>query len=200
MMSTACRTARLKLRRRGLRPGIAGTARRARRGLTLFETALWSVVAVVAIAGIIAGFVTLQANLRESQTSQLVQTLMGSVRGLYTASINYTGISAAVLVNAGDVPARFVRGTDIQSPEGGDITLAGWDGGFAIAVETDRDGTCITILSSFLGHAQLTGIATLATIPASITAATATVTTGHDTVAEINTACAANSNVVLEFS
>ena len=189
---------------------IYPTRGRRRRGLTIFETGLWATIFVFVVAGLITTYTTVTNNYRESQTSQLLQSIVASVRSLYTNSVDYRGLTADVLVNAGDVPAQFVRmqsGTgNIISPEERAITLAGWDGGFAVGLETERTGTCITALTAFIGNPAVTAARTAGSIslPSSGTNNTAANNLtrrqgSNQPVSRINTACDANENVIIEF-
>ena len=179
-------------------------ARRRRRGLTIMEAVFWMGGFAILVASILGLYVVFTNNQREIQTRQLVQTIIGAVRGLYASNVNYAGLTAAVLVNAGEIPANYVRGTAIETPHGGAVTLGGWDGGWSVGIVNARTDTCIAVLSDFVEgtgfHEQVTGAANLAAIPASIVDATATATTIIGSVAAVNTACAAaNKNLVLEF-
>ena len=178
--------------------------RRRRRGVGLAETIFWMVVVVLVIGGVLGLFANIMNSQRELQTRQLVQQVIAGVQGLYTSSTNYTGLSAAVLVNAGEISAQYVRGTAINTPDGGAVTLGGWDGGWSLGVANDRTDICIAVLSDFVDGSgffnQLTGAANPASIPATLVDGSATATTIVASIAAINTACAtANRNIVLEF-
>ena len=190
--------------------GSSGRARRSRRGLSIFEVGLWATLFVFVIVGLITAFNNIIDNYRETQTSQLVQSLVASTRAIYINSIDYRGLSADVLVNAGDVSAQYVRMRsgigNIISPEEKAITLSGWDGGFALGLETGRKGTCIAVISAFIGNPAITAARAVAsiTLPSSGTTANAANNLtrrqgGNQPVARINTACDTNQNVIIEF-
>ena len=182
----------------------ARVGRRRRRGVGLVDTIFWMVVVVLVIAGTLALFAQISNSQRELQTRQLVQQVIAGVASLYTSSVNYTGLTAAVLVNAGEISTQFVRGTAINTPDGGAITLGGWDGGWSMGIANTRTDVCIAVLSDFVSGSglfnQLTGANNPATVPASLVDASATATTIVGSIAAVNTACAtANKNIVLEF-
>lgn len=176
-------------------------SRRGRRGVTIIEAVLWLAIVAVVVGGIMLGFATLTNNQREVQTRQLMQTVLASVRQLYAGSIDYTGLSAAVLVNAGDIPAQFVRGTAIETPDGNAVTLGGWDGGWAVALADLRNEVCVAVLQDFVNNDQLTGVDVEAAAPATINdAATANTITEVANIGAVSTACTAtNDSVTLEF-
>lgn len=187
-------------------PGKSGGRwpRRNRRGFALMEMVLTLIVIIFALAGVFGIYSLITQSQREMQTRQLVQHIIGGVRGLYTSSVNYTGLTAAMLVNASKVPENYVRGTAIETPFGGAVTLGGWDGGWSVGIVNTRTDTCIAVLSEFVDgtgfHDQLTGAANVAAVPSPLVDASASATTIIASVAAINTACAgANKNLVLEF-
>ena len=63
-----------------------------------------------------------------------MQQVVSGVHSLHTSSVNYTGLTAAPLVNAGEIPSNHVRGTSIETPYGGAVTLGGWDGGRSVGI------------------------------------------------------------------
>ncbi len=185
-------------------PSASRRTRCRRRGLTIMEAVFWMGGFAILVASMLGLYVVFTNNQRELQTRQLVQTVIGAVRGLYASNVNYTGLAPAILVNAGEIPLNYVRGTAIETPYGGAVTLGGWDGGWAMGIVNTRTDACIAILSDFVSgtgfHEQVTGAANLAAVPAAITAATATATTIVGSVAAVNTACAAaTKNLVIEF-
>ena len=187
---------RLKTPRMAARP----FARACRRGLTIFETALWAVLLVLVVAGAIAVYTGTTSNLRESQTVQLAQNLVSSVRAIYSNTINYAGLSPALLINAGDVLPQY-QGTTagtIITPEDEPVLLTGWDGGYVMYVQTERTGTCLALLSAFLDNPAVAHSVTSADLT-TLAAPTAFTATATASIAAANTACAANTNVVIGF-
>ncbi len=182
----------------------ANVGRRRRRGVGLVETIFWMVIVVVVISGVLGLFAQIQNSQRELQTRQLVQQVIAGVSSLYTSSTDYSGLTAAMLVNAGEVSTQFVRSTAINTPDGGAVTLGGWDGGWSLGIVNTRTDICIAVLSDFVSGSgffnQLTGAANPAAVPAALVDASATATTIVGSIAAINTACSsANRNIVLEF-
>ena len=179
-------------------------SRRRQRGSWLTENIYSLILYAVALLLALGLFALGYDTIRKNQTKQMVQFIIGGVRGLYASNVNYSGLSAAILVNAGEIPAQYVRGTSIETPFGGAVTLGGWDGGWSMGIANDRTDICIALLSQFVSGSgffdQLTGVATPATVPATLVDGSATATTIVATVASVSTACAGtNRNMVLEF-
>ncbi|MDE0305655.1 MAG: hypothetical protein OXI87_12380 [Albidovulum sp.] len=181
-------------------PSARVRARRLRRGVTLTEASLWAAILVFVIVGLIGVYTAINNNLRESQTLQLTQHLLNSVRALYSNTINYAGLTPALLINASDVQPQYQGSTagTIISPEDEPILLTGWDSGFAIYVETGRTGTCLALLSTFLDNPEVGHSVTSADLTA-LAAPTTFTPTATASIAAANTACVANTNVILGF-
>ncbi|MDE0114392.1 MAG: hypothetical protein OXN84_19155 [Albidovulum sp.] len=181
-------------------PSVPVRARRRRRGVTLTEASLWAAILVFVVVGLIGVYTAINNNLRESQTVQLTQQLLNSVRGLYSNTVNYAGLSPALLINAGDVQPQYQGATagTIISPEDQPILLTGWNGGFVIYVQTARTGTCLAVLSAFLDNPEIAHSVTSADLTTLAAPATFTAT-ATASIAAANTACAANESVILGF-
>ncbi len=179
-------------------------ARRRFRGVGLLDSVMWIGVVVFAFVAIFGMYALVSDGQRRMQTRNLVHQVVTSVRSLYTSSVNYTGLTAAILVNSGMIAEQFVRGTAIETPYGDAVTLGGWDGGWSVGIVNDETDVCIAILSDYVDGGgffdQLTGAANPAAVPAALVDGSATATTIVASIAAINTACAsANKNIILEF-
>ena len=163
---------------------------------------------VIALMSIFSLYFLIAQGQREMQTRQLVHSIIGGVRGIYTSSVEYDGLSAAMLANASRVPENHVRGTTaaptIETPFGGEVKLGGWDGGWSMALVNERKETCIAIFTEFVDgtgfQVRVTGAANVASVPSPLVDGSATPTDIIDSVADINAAFAGtNKNLVLEF-
>lgn len=104
------------------------------KGFSLIELLL---VLAVAVLLIVVGFVLYQQNAEGARSDQAQKQLLGLRSGiarLYTTP-NYTGISAASIITAGQAPSNMVNGNALQGPWGGAVTVAAanWNGGTANA-------------------------------------------------------------------
>ena len=196
--------------------GMTGPRRR-RRGLTIIEAVFWLGGFAVLVAGVLGLYTVFTNSQREQQTRQLVANIIGAVRGLYTASVDYDGLDAEVLINAGEIPANFIRGTagdEIHTPWGGEVTLAGADGAWMIGVDvSDRTDLCIAIASDFvdgtgyheqvlradIGGSAAAGTGWASTAAGYSPAQVATNTSDIDSIGDVSTECDGGSDIRIAF-
>ena len=179
--------------------GMAAPRRRLR-GLTIIEAVFWLGGFAVLVAGVLGLYTVFTNSQREQQTRQLVANIIGAVRGLYAASTDYSDLDAEVLVNAGEIPENFVRGTDIETPWGGVITVDGTDRAWGFTIENDRTDLCIAILSDFVAgtgyHEQVLSGRAIGGTGVSLG------NTAKGILASVGTvsgACSSNQNIALVF-
>lgn len=74
---------------------------------------------------------------KQTQMQQGLTTMSMQIQGLYSGSSSYSGLDNALALKAGVVPRKLLKGSSIQTPWGGNITIApGSDlGTFTIKLE-----------------------------------------------------------------
>lgn len=164
-----------------------------KRGISLIEAVLYLVIALAVIVGGIVFFQQAQLSNQVTDTARAGVGISSQVRGLYQSqrSFGNEDLTSAVLAS-GSVPSNFQSDTGIVHPFGGDVTVNGNDGGFAMTFANLSEAACLRLATvgeggegplgtgidgmTFVGAADTAvSFATVATpgTPAPVTAATA---------------------------
>lgn len=132
---------RARLKKRGLRPGF-----------TMFETFGVLLVGAALMAGANMLINMALDFLRTSDLERAVTALSLQVKGHYAALPSYKGLDNDVAKKMGMVPKQILKGDKIQTPWGGDITLAADTSGsgadsdrFSIKVEKLSESVCLSL-------------------------------------------------------
>jgi hypothetical protein len=84
-----------------------------------------------------------------TQMEQGLSTMAMQIQGLYSGSPSYTGLTNAVALKSGSVPRKLLKGDNLKTPWGGDITIAtGTDTGtFTITLSDIKQEDCTKLCS-----------------------------------------------------
>lgn len=104
---------------------LAGALPRRRAGISLLEISGVLAIGMVVMASVMAMYGLVTTNQNIQATIQEVKDIQALVRNLYAVQTDYTGISAAAVIQSGKLPARMVdqSGQRIMTPMGNVIAL-----------------------------------------------------------------------------
>jgi prepilin-type N-terminal cleavage/methylation domain-containing protein len=182
--------------------------RRQQKGLTLIELLL---VLVVVLAIAVVGFIMFgqtAANQRAQAGQQALLSVSSGIKSMANGP-NYTGITSAVLIQAGKAPPNLVNGTTLNNPWGGTITVlsknvnGGSNNGFMVCMNQVPRSECNSVVASTAGSFAMISAGTTA-CPATTTLPSAGVvkdqfasTPVNPTAATIATACDQENNTIV---
>lgn len=117
-----------------------------KRGISLIEAVLYLVIALAVIVGGIVFFQQAQLSNQVTDTARAGVGISSQVRGLYQSqrSFGEDELTSAVLAS-GSVPSNFQSDTGIVHPFGGDVTVNGNDGGFAMTFTDMSEAACLRL-------------------------------------------------------
>ena len=117
-----------------------------KRGISLIEAVLYLVIALAVIVGGIVFFQQAQLSNQVTDTARAGVGISSQVRGLYQSqrSFGEAPLTDAVLAS-GSVPSNFQSDTGIVHPFGGDVTINGNGGGFAMTFEGMCEAACLRL-------------------------------------------------------
>mgnify|MGYP000082449871 CR=1 FL=1 len=120
-----------------------------KRGISLIEAVLYLVIALAVIVGGIVFFQQAQLSNQVTDTARAGVGISSQVRGLYQSqrSFGTADLTDAVLAS-GSVPSNFQDGTGIVHPFGGDVTVNGNDGGFAMTFADLSEAACLRLATA----------------------------------------------------
>ncbi|MBF0515095.1 MAG: pilus assembly protein PilS, partial [Desulfovibrionaceae bacterium] len=110
-------------------------------------------IGLVILAGAAAGVNAGYNHAKLSNMEQNIISLRMNIQQLFSGASDYTGLTNTVAQAAGCVPQQFVKGSNLQNPYGGAITLAaGASNTYTISVDGIPNAAC-TKLSLFQSDA-----------------------------------------------
>ncbi|MFG6573614.1 type 4 pilus major pilin [Sulfitobacter sp. 1A13353] len=117
-----------------------------KRGISLIEAVLYLVIALAVIVGGIVFFQQAQLSNQVTDTARAGVGISSQVRGLYQSqrSFGEAELTGAVLAS-GSVPSNFQSDTGIVHPFGGDVTVNGNGGGFAMTFVDMSEAACLRL-------------------------------------------------------
>jgi len=117
-----------------------------KRGISLIEAVLYLVIALAVIVGGIVFFQQAQLSNQVTDTARAGVGISSQVRGLYQSqrSFGEAELTGAVLAS-GSVPSNFQSDTGIVHPFGGDVTINGNGGGFAMTFVDMSEAACLRL-------------------------------------------------------
>jgi Tfp pilus assembly protein PilV len=117
-----------------------------KRGISLIEAVLYLVIALAVIVGGIVFFQQAQLSNQVTDTARAGVGISSQVRGLYQSqrSFGEAELSGAVLAS-GSVPSNFQSDDGIVHPFGGDVSVHGNDGGFAMTFTDMSEAACLRL-------------------------------------------------------
>lgn len=135
---------------------LSGSVRKIRKALAeddgwMLTEGVGSILFYLIMIGVGAGIVYfLFSSSKVAQMQQGISTMSMQIKGLYSASSDYSGLDNTLAVKSGVVPRKLLKGSSVKTPWGGDITLAPGtdDGAFTIKLEGIAQEEC-TKLAAF---------------------------------------------------
>lgn len=136
-----------------------------------------AIIGVLSVGGI-AGYSKAMAKYRINQTLDQISMLVMNIRSLYSASVDYTGLTAEIAIQMGIIPRNMLpAGEDEDSAEDivnayqGSVLLASADTGgtgrsFKVAYSGLTREACVAIASSDWGAQAGSGLITIGITPA----------------------------------
>jgi hypothetical protein len=100
------------------------------------------------MVGMVAGFITmLFSSSKMSSAQQSLSALSMNIQGIYSGQADYSGLDNDLVIKAGIVPKKFLRGSRLENPWGGAVTVASGNDAvtFTITLEGISRDDCLKL-------------------------------------------------------
>ncbi len=159
--------------------GRSPEARKRQKGFTLAEFGLYTVLAIIGIAGVFAAYSVVSSSSNERDAFTELGIIQNGVHAIYSGQGSYTGLSAADLVSGKVLAGKYVdsSGTGLVHPFGGTVTIAaasfdsGTDNGFLVTYATLPVDACVRMATKDMGTNLVqvkVGTTTYSTFPVTV--------------------------------
>lgn len=119
------------------------------RGYTLIETLLVIAIMAVAIAAVIALYLTITSGNAVNQATQQVQAISSNIQKAYnTSGSPYTSLTTQAGINIGAFPDGMVRGSTVYNGWNGTVQLQGTATNFTITYTNIAQSACASLAST----------------------------------------------------